>query len=96
VRLNLAECRVLALFMHQCPHPDAPFVAAGSEWAAEIKAVRAALEGKLIPKPEMHLQKASVRAAITGVGFFDRVHNQDGVATTNGIELHPVVEIEWL
>jgi len=36
------------------------------------------------------------RARITGVGFFDRVHGQDGVAQLNGIELHPVLKIEWL
>jgi hypothetical protein len=30
---------------------------------------------------------------ITGVGFFDRVHDQTGVAMKNGIELHPVLDI---
>jgi hypothetical protein len=29
---------------------------------------------------------------VTGVGFFDRIHEQAGVAR-NGIELHPVVEL---
>ena len=29
-------------------------------------------------------------ASITGIGFFDKIHNQIGVAD-NGIELHPVV-----
>lgn len=32
---------------------------------------------------------------ITGVGFFDRVHDQTGVAMKNGIELHPVLAIEF-
>jgi hypothetical protein len=36
------------------------------------------------------------RARITGVGFFDSVHGQMGVAQANGIELHPVLKIEWL
>lgn len=35
------------------------------------------------------------RARIVGVGFFDRVHGQTGVAP-NGIELHPVLGIEFL
>jgi hypothetical protein len=35
-------------------------------------------------------------ARITGVGFFDRVHGQMGVSQSNGIELHPVLKIEWL
>ena len=36
------------------------------------------------------------RAHITGVGFFDKVHGQMGVAQANGIELHPILKIEWL
>lgn len=30
---------------------------------------------------------------VTGVGFFDAVHGQKGVAH-NGIELHPVLDVE--
>jgi hypothetical protein len=33
---------------------------------------------------------------ITGVGFFDKVHGQMGVAQLNGIELHPVLKVEFL
>lgn len=36
------------------------------------------------------------RARLTGPGFFDRVHDQAGVSTRNGIEIHPVLKIEWL
>jgi hypothetical protein len=36
------------------------------------------------------------RARLTGVGFFDVVHGQMGVSQSNGIELHPVLKIEWL
>ena len=35
-------------------------------------------------------------ARVTGVGFFDRVHNQTGVALNNGVEIHPILKIEWL
>jgi hypothetical protein len=35
-------------------------------------------------------------ARITGVGFFDKVHGQMGVSQLNGVELHPILEIEWL
>jgi hypothetical protein len=31
---------------------------------------------------------------VTGVGFFDRVHGQNGVAP-NGVELHPLLNIEF-
>jgi hypothetical protein len=33
---------------------------------------------------------------ITGVGFFDKVHGQTGVSQLNGIELHPILKIEFL
>jgi hypothetical protein len=36
------------------------------------------------------------RARLTGVGFFDRVHGQMGVSQSNGIELHPILKVEWL
>jgi hypothetical protein len=38
---------------------------------------------------------APKRAKITGVGFFDRLHGQTGVAAT-GIELHPILDLQWL
>lgn len=41
-------------------------------------------------------QVKPTRVRITGVGFFDRVHGQMGVSQLNGIELHPVLQIEWL
>ena len=37
-------------------------------------------------------QTVSVPVQVTGVGFFDRLHGQTGVAP-NGIELHPVLDI---
>jgi len=36
------------------------------------------------------------KVRVTGVGFFDKVHGQLGVSSSNGIELHPVLRIEFL
>ena len=36
----------------------------------------------------------NTRVRITGVGFFDKIHGQRGVAV-NGIEIHPVIKIEF-
>lgn len=38
--------------------------------------------------------KAKVR--LTGIGFFDRVHGGVGQVKKNGIELHPIIKIEFL
>jgi hypothetical protein len=38
----------------------------------------------------------SRKAQLTGVGFFDRFHDQTGVSTTNVIELHPLLDFKWL
>jgi hypothetical protein len=47
-----------------------------------------------LPKPTLHLFKhLTGSATISGVGFFDYVHGQTGVAP-NGIELHPVVDFQ--
>lgn len=46
--------------------------------------------------PLFKTQLPPTRARVTGVGFFDSVHGQMGVSQSNGIELHPVLRIEWL
>lgn len=38
---------------------------------------------------------ANAKVRITGVGFFDKIHGQKGVAP-NGIEIHPILKIEFL
>lgn len=45
--------------------------------------------------PAFKTQIPPTRARITGVGFFDKVHGQMGVSQSNGIELHPILKIEW-
>ncbi len=78
----------------ECPDPDPAFIGNNNPWADTIKLARTELAKQL--NPQRKLIKDHVRARITGVAFFDRVHGQDGVALTNGIELHPVLGIEWL
>jgi hypothetical protein len=45
-------------------------------------------------QPTASYQTANMKVVITGVGFFDRIHGQRGVAP-NGIELHPVLAISF-
>jgi hypothetical protein len=49
---------------------------------------------KLVPTFKTQVTPTPVR--ITGVGFFDKVHGQMGVSLLNGIELHPILKIEWI
>jgi hypothetical protein len=53
-------------------------------------------DGQQQVMPVFKARVPSTPARITGVGFFDRVHNQTGVSLLNGIELHSVLKIEWL
>ncbi len=46
--------------------------------------------------PPFQTSVPPTRARLTGVGFFDKVHGQTGVSQLNGIELHPILRIEWL
>ncbi len=48
------------------------------------------------PLPAFKTKVPATPARITGVGFFDKIHGQMGVALLNGIELHSVLKIEWL
>jgi hypothetical protein len=40
------------------------------------------------------MKKLNLPVTVTGVGFFDPIHGQTGVAP-NGIELHPILEITF-
>ena len=53
-------------------------------------------EGQEIGLPTFKTKVNPTPARITGVGFFDKVHGQMGVSQLNGIELHPILKIEWL
>jgi hypothetical protein len=53
-------------------------------------------EGSKVQVPTFKTAIPATRARVTGIGFFDRVHGQNGVATLNGIELHSVLKIEFI
>jgi hypothetical protein len=76
----------------EAPNPAPEFIG-NSRWVKEIATVRKQLDEKL--KPQRRLTRTSVRARITGVGFFDQMHGQTGLAP-NGIELHPILRVEFL
>ena len=69
--------------------PD-PTCAAGSILIRQIAEVRRRIESRFPSLPAT----PGVPVTITGVGFFDSIHNVIGQAP-NGIELHPIVEIDW-
>ena len=67
-----------------------PSCVSGGPWAQQISAARAALSAKYTPGPSF--QAADVPVTIIGVGFFDIMHGQTGVAP-NGLELHAILDI---
>src|SRR5262249_34553324 len=70
--------------------PSSACVAAGSPFAAGISHARAQFDAVFTPTSSFKTTNTPVR--ITGVGMFDFLHGQTGVAP-NGIELHPVIDI---
>ncbi len=72
--------------------PNPGCVGASSPFRAQIAQARAKFDARYAPGPAM--QAANVAVTVTGVGFFDRIHGQTGVAP-NGIELHPVLDIAF-
>ncbi len=70
-----------------------PACAKGSRGAKQMTAARAAFL-KLIGKPTPKLKRVKpIRVTVSGVGFFDKMHGQTGVAP-NGVELHPVLSVQ--
>jgi len=68
-------------------------VGVGSPFAAGIANAREEFDARLTATP--FFQSVSLPVQITGVGFFDFIHGQTGVAP-NGIELHPILDIKFL
>jgi hypothetical protein len=74
-----------------CPEPE--FVDPRSRWTKEIVAVRKQVEERL--HPDRSVKPVEQRVRIRGIGLFFRLHGRIGEAP-NGLELAPVLKIEWL
>ena len=72
--------------------PSPTCVASSSRLLSGIKNARSEFDARYTTTSSF--QTANVPVAVTGVGFFDFVHGQTGVAP-NGIELHAVLDIQF-
>jgi hypothetical protein len=72
--------------------PDPSCVGSSSQLLTSIQKARSEFDAKYTPTTSF--QTANVPVTITGVGFFDFLHGQTGVAP-NGIELHAVLDIQF-
>jgi len=70
--------------------PDPACVGSGSPFAAKIQNARAEFDAKF--NATTSFQTANIPVRVTGVGMFDFLHGQTGVAP-NGIEVHPILDI---
>ena len=75
----------------EIPSKDCASVCA-SPRLPDFEAARAVFDGRF-GEPHEQFHKVNATVDVTGVGFFDFLHNQTGVAV-NGIELHPVLSIQ--
>lgn len=72
--------------------PDPACVGAGSPLLPGIQKARGEFDAKYTPTGTF--ASANVPVVLTGVGFFDFLHGQTGVAP-NGIELHTVLDVNF-
>jgi hypothetical protein len=72
----------------------APGCTEGSLFSQEIESVRQALDQKFGTVGKKKKTNLKIPVTVTGVGFFDPIHGQEGVAP-NGIELHPILDISF-
>ena len=70
--------------------PDPACVGSSSPFAVDIQSARAQFDANY--SATTSFQTANIPVQLTGVGMFDFLHGQTGVAP-NGIELHPVLGI---
>ncbi|MDQ1636728.1 MAG: hypothetical protein QOF62_67 [Pyrinomonadaceae bacterium] len=69
-----------------------PCCAIGSPFQPRIDGARTAFDNRLTA--QTFFQNPSIPVRITGIGFFDFIHGQTGVAP-NGIELHAILDISF-
>ncbi|GCE08846.1 hypothetical protein [Dictyobacter aurantiacus] len=72
--------------------PDPACVGSSSPLLSGIQKARAEFDARYTPNSSF--QTANIPVTVTGVGFFDFLHGQAGVAP-NGIELHAVLDIQF-
>ncbi len=72
--------------------PDPACVGSTSPLLTSIQKSRSEFDARYTPTTSF--QTANVPVTITGVGFFDFLHGQTGVAP-NGIELHAVLDVQF-
>jgi hypothetical protein len=72
----------------EIPEPDCASDA--SPFRPAILKARQTFDSQLTATPDF--QNVSLPVRLTGVGFFDFLHGQNGVAP-NGVELHPVLDV---
>jgi hypothetical protein len=72
--------------------PDPACVGAGSPLASSVQKARGEFDAKYTATGSF--KTANVPVTLTGVGFFDFLHGQTGVAP-NGIELHAVLDVQF-
>lgn len=72
--------------------PDPTCVGSSSPLLSDIQKARSQFDAKYTATSSF--QTANVPVTVTGVGFFDFLHGQTGVAP-NGVELHAVLDIQF-
>jgi hypothetical protein len=72
----------------------APGCAEGSLFMQEIENVRMAIDQKFGSVSKKKKTNLKMPVTVTGIGFFDPIHGQEGVAP-NGVELHPILGITF-
>lgn len=72
--------------------PDPQCVSNNSPIKAQIQTARAYIDQKI--QVTHQVQKVNIPVTVAGIGFFDMPHAQGAAA--NGIELHPVLNINFL
>jgi hypothetical protein len=94
IHLVIADPKVGGSMIAEFP-ADGCTGTASPEARSLMKGARDAIAAACGGEPGKSFVTLRGRAILSGVGFFDRIHKQGGVAP-NGIEIHPVLKFESL
>jgi len=74
--------------------PNPPCIHGASPFTAQITAARKVVDDQLTVGSKFQPTDTKIPVRVTGIGFFDKKGHGKG-GTPNGIELHPVIKIEF-
>lgn len=95
IHIEIRDMNTNETMVAELPSPYCPEVDSTSHAKEYVKVNNFLLKNIGKPTSQFHNLQKPVAVTITGIGFFDFIHGQKGVAP-NGREIHPILSMDFI